>query len=58
MRLEDFVLHVPLMSAVMSDHFSTLLIFALIGSACWVVAALPHLSAYSAAVTWAVKLVG
>jgi hypothetical protein len=42
----------------MSDRFATLLIFALIGSACWIIAALPHLSAYSAAVAWAAKLAG
>lgn len=42
----------------MSDRFATLLIFALIASACWIIAALPHLSAYGAAVTWATKLVG
>jgi hypothetical protein len=44
------------MSAAMSDRFATFLIFALIGSACFGVAALPHLPAYSAAVTWATKL--
>lgn len=42
----------------MSDRFATVLIFALIGSACWIIAALPHLSAYSAAVNWAAKLIG
>ena len=41
----------------MSDRFATLVIFALIGSACLVVAAAPHLSAYSALVTWAAKLI-
>jgi len=41
----------------MSDRFATLLIFALIGSACFIIAALPHLTAYSALVTWATKLV-
>ncbi|HEV8015493.1 MAG TPA: hypothetical protein VGP48_08150 [Stellaceae bacterium] len=40
----------------MSDRFATLVIFALIGSACFVIAAMPHLPAYSAAVTWATKL--
>jgi hypothetical protein len=44
------------MSIAMSDRFTTLLIFALIGSACFVVAALPHMPAYSAAVTWATRL--
>ena len=42
----------------MSDHFATILIFSLIGSACWIIAALPHLSAYSEAVSWAAKLAG
>lgn len=42
----------------MSDRFATILIFTMIGSACWIVAALPHLPAYSAAVNWAAKLVG
>lgn len=42
----------------MTDRFATVLIFALIGSACWIIAALPHLSAYSAAVNWAAKLIG
>lgn len=41
----------------MSDRFATLLIFALIGSACFVIAAAPHLTAYSALVTWAAKLI-
>ncbi len=41
----------------MSDRFATLLIFALIGSACFIIAALPHLTAYSALVTWAAQLV-
>ena len=40
----------------MSDRFATLLIFALIGSACFVIAAAPHLAAYSALVTWAAQL--
>ena len=40
----------------MSDRFVTLLIFALIGSACFVIAAAPHLQAYSALVAWAAKL--
>jgi hypothetical protein len=44
-------------SALMSDRFATLLIFALIGSACFVVAAAPHLTAYSALVTWAAKII-
>jgi len=43
-------------SAIMSDRFATLVIFALIGSACFVIAAAPHLSAYSSLVTWAAKL--
>lgn len=42
----------------MSDRFATLLIFVLIGSACFVIAALPHLPAYSTAVTWATRLFG
>ncbi len=41
----------------MSDRFATLVIFALIGSACFVVAAAPHLTAYSMLVTWAAKLI-
>ena len=41
----------------MSDRFATLLIFALIGTACFVVAALPHLTAYSALVTWATRFI-
>ena len=41
----------------MSDRFATLVIFALIGSACFIVAALPHLTAYSALVNWATKFV-
>jgi hypothetical protein len=53
---EDFVLSVPL-SATMSDRFATIVIFALIGSACFVIAAAPHLTAYSALVTWAAKLI-
>jgi hypothetical protein len=40
----------------MSDRFATLLIFALIGSACFVIAAAPHLTAYTALVDWATKL--
>ena len=40
----------------MSDRFATLLIFALIGSACFVIAAAPHLAAYMALVSWATKL--
>ena len=35
----------------MSDRFATLLIFALIGSACFVVAAAPHLTAFSTLVS-------
>jgi hypothetical protein len=45
------------LSALMSDRFATLLIFALIGSACFVIAAAPHLTAYSSLVTWAAKLI-
>lgn len=41
----------------MSDRFATVVIFAMIGSACWIIAALPHLSVYTAAVNWAAKLV-
>ena len=41
----------------MSDRFATLLVFVLIGSACFVVAAAPHLTAYSALVAWATKLI-
>jgi hypothetical protein len=44
-------------SALMSDRLATLLIFALIGSACFIVAAAPHLTAYSTLVTWAAKLI-
>ena len=44
-------------SAVMSDRFATILIFVLIGSACFIIAALPHLTAYAALVTWATKLI-
>jgi hypothetical protein len=40
----------------MSDHLATLLVFALIGTACFVIAAAPHLAAYTALVTWAAKL--
>ncbi|HEY1503475.1 MAG TPA: hypothetical protein VGF92_04195 [Stellaceae bacterium] len=40
----------------MSDRFATLLVFALIGSACLVIAAAPHLTAYTALVTWTAKL--
>ncbi|HVA13464.1 MAG TPA: hypothetical protein VNF99_09460 [Stellaceae bacterium] len=40
----------------MSDRVACLLIFTLIGGACFVVAALPHMTAYSAAVSWATKL--
>ncbi len=42
----------------MSDRFATLLIFALIGSACFAVAALPHIKAYTALVAWTTKLIG
>lgn len=41
----------------MSDRLATLLIFLMIGSACFVIAAAPHLAAYSALVKWATKLV-
>jgi biopolymer transport protein ExbB/TolQ len=40
----------------MSDRLATLLVFALIGTACFVIAAAPHLAAYTALVTWAAKL--
>jgi hypothetical protein len=40
----------------MSDRFATFVVFALIGSACFVIAAAPHLAAYTALVTWAAKL--
>ncbi|HXR86202.1 MAG TPA: hypothetical protein VN728_04510 [Stellaceae bacterium] len=40
----------------MSDRFATLLIFALIGSACLVIAAAPHLQAYTTLVAWAAKI--
>lgn len=39
----------------MSDRFATFLIFVLIGSACLVIAAAPHLTAYAALVKWATK---
>jgi hypothetical protein len=42
----------------MSDRLAALLIFALIGSACLMIAALPHITAYSALVTCATKLIG
>jgi hypothetical protein len=57
LTLGDFVRHCSLMSAAMSDRFATVLAFTLIGSACWIVAALPHLPAYSALVSWAAGLV-
>ena len=41
----------------MSDRFATLLIFAIIGTACVAIAAAPHLPAYTALVTWAAKLI-
>ncbi|HWE74312.1 MAG TPA: hypothetical protein VG328_14195 [Stellaceae bacterium] len=40
----------------MSDRLAALLIFALIGSACFLVAAAPHLTAYSKLVSLAAKL--
>ena len=42
----------------MSDRFITLIVFALIGSACFAIAALPHISAYTALVTWTANLIG
>jgi hypothetical protein len=44
-------------SALMSDRFATLLIFVMIGSACFIIAAAPHLAAYTALVNWAAKLI-
>jgi hypothetical protein len=44
-------------SATMTDRFATLLIFALIGSACFIVAAAPHLAAVSTLVSLATRLV-
>ena len=41
----------------MTDRFATLLIFALIGSACFIIAAAPHLTAYSTLVSLATKLI-
>jgi hypothetical protein len=41
----------------MSDRFATLVIFALIGSACFIVAAAPHMTAYSTLVSLAAKLI-
>jgi hypothetical protein len=41
----------------MTDRFAALLIFALIGSACVIVAAAPHLTAYSTLVSLATKLI-
>ncbi|HEY3916872.1 MAG TPA: hypothetical protein VGL83_03725 [Stellaceae bacterium] len=42
----------------MNDRLSTLVISALIGGACIAIAALPHLTAYSALVTWTANLAG
>jgi hypothetical protein len=41
----------------MSDRLATFLIFALIGSACFIVAAAPHLTAYSTLVSVVTKLI-
>lgn len=41
----------------MSDRFATVLVLTLIGSACWIVATLPHLPAYAALISWATGLV-
>jgi hypothetical protein len=41
----------------MSDRFATLMIFALIGSACFVVAAAPHLTAVSTIASLAAKFI-
>jgi hypothetical protein len=45
-------------SPAMNDRLSTLVISALIGGACIAIAALPHLTAYSALVTWTANLAG
>jgi hypothetical protein len=41
----------------MSDRFAFLSICALIGSACYVVASMSHITAYSDVITWASRLI-
>jgi len=42
----------------MGDRLATILIFTMIGSACVIIAALPHISAYAALVAWATRQIG
>jgi hypothetical protein len=55
-EFEDIVSQPSEMGDAMSDRFAFFVIFALIGGACYVVASIPHITAYSTVITWATRL--
>ena len=45
------------MVSAMTDSFAFVMILALISGACYIVASIPHITAYSTVITWASRLV-